>query len=112
MGLFGGQNNSERYLPAAPPEVFLALTESARKRFNLKSADDFTLTCNFSSGVSAFTWGEQFTAQVVPADGGATIRITSVGKVGAQVMQSARSSKLMGQLLDDVTATLRARRDS
>jgi hypothetical protein len=113
MGIFGSQqDNSERYYPVPAADTFKALTESVHKRFKLKSADDFTLSCQFSSGASAFTWGENFTAQVVPSEGGSTIRISGVGKVGGQVMQSARTSKLVGQLLDDVTATLRAQRNA
>lgn len=112
MGLFGSQQNNERYFPVPPQDVFESLLESVRSRFNLKSADDFTLSCQFSSGLSAFTWGENFTAQVVPSEGGSTLRISGVGKVGAQIMQSARTAKLVGQLLDDVTATLRERRGS
>lgn len=113
MGIFGSQqDNSERYFPVPPTEAFTSLTAAVRKRFNLKAADDFTLSCQFSSGASAFTWGENFTAQVVPAEGGATIRFSAVGKVGGQVMQSARTAKLVGQLLDEVTADLRAKRNA
>ncbi|MGO4663834.1 hypothetical protein AB4Z14_18400, partial [Terrabacter sp. 2TAF16] len=113
MGIFGSQqDNSERYFPVPPAEAFTALTDSVRKRFKLKAADDFTLSCQFSSGASAFTWGENFTAQVVPSQSGSTIRISGVGKVGGQMMQSARTAKLVGQLLDAVTADLRAKRVS
>jgi hypothetical protein len=114
MGLFGGnqQDNSERYFPVPPTDVFEALLETVPNRFKLKGSDDFTLSCQFSSGASAFTWGENFSAQVVPAEGGASLRVSGVGKVGAQVMQSARTAKLVTQLLNDVTANLRARRAS
>lgn len=45
------------------------------------------MSCEFSSGASAFTWGEYFSAQVVPTEGGATIRVQGVGKVGGQIQQ-------------------------
>ncbi|NMM88643.1 hypothetical protein B2J88_30575 [Rhodococcus sp. SRB_17] len=78
-----------------------------KQRFSLKSADDFTLSCAFTSGASAFTWGEKFSAQVVPAQGGATIKVSGVGKVGGQLQQNSRTAKLMAALFADVTALLR-----
>lgn len=95
MPLFGGNQSDslERYFPLAPQEVFRAVVEAVPERFKLKSADDFTLSCVFSSGPSAFTWGENFTAQVVPSEGGSTIRIQGTGKVGGQIQQArARAS--------------------
>jgi hypothetical protein len=68
------------------------------------------MNVNFSKGASAFTWGENFTAQVVPSEGGATVRISGAGKVGGQIQQGARIAKLMNQLFDDLTAKLRSQR--
>lgn len=98
----------ERFVPVAPPIAFQTLCESARSMFTVKSADDFTLTVTFSSGASAFTWGENFSAQVVPAEGGANVRVTAVGKVGGQVQQNARINKLADRLFSDYTGRLRA----
>lgn len=111
MPLFGGSQSAglERYYPVSPLPVFQALVEVVPQGFKLKGSDDFTLSCTFSSGASAFTWGENFSAQVVPAEGGATLKIQGVGKVGAQIQQSARTNKLMNELFDLVTTLLRAR---
>jgi hypothetical protein len=107
--MFGNNNqqSNELYLPVPPAAAFLALQGAVKKRFSLKSADDFTLLCTFSSGASAFTWGEKFTAQVVPAEGGATLRVNGVGKVGGQIQQGSRTAKLIDQLFGDVTSALR-----
>jgi hypothetical protein len=75
----------------------------------LKGADDFTLTCSFSSGASAFTWGENFSAQVVPSEGGATIKVNGAGKVGGQITQQSRNAKLINKLFDETVARLRPR---
>lgn len=76
-------------------------------RFSLKSADDFTMHCAFSSGASAFTWGEKFTAQVVPAEGGSTLKVNGVGKVGGQIQQGSRTAKAHRSAVGDVTSALR-----
>jgi len=110
MPLFGGgQSDSlERFYPMPPQDVFNAVVQVVPQRFRLKSSDDFTLSCNFTSGASAFTWGENFSAQVVPANGGAIVKIQGAGKVGGQIQQSARTNKLMNQFFEGITALLRA----
>lgn len=110
MGWLNGSGNQsalERYVPVPPANAFQALRDAAKRNFTLKSADDFTMTVEFSSGASAFTWGENFTAQVVPAEGGSTIRVHGVGKVGGQIQQNARLHKLINKLFDDVVSALR-----
>ena len=93
------------------PQLYSAGVEKiVPTRFKMKKSDDFTMFCQFSSGASAFTWGENFTAQVVPSEGGATVKVQGVGKVGAQVMQSARTNKLVNQFFDDLVAHLRNER--
>src|SRR5271168_5169897 len=51
MGPFGANQTdaSERYYPVPAPEVFKALNEVVPQLFNLKSSDDFTLSCTFTS---------------------------------------------------------------
>jgi hypothetical protein len=110
MNIFSGVENGEMFFPVAPSVVFQATLTSVSKKFKVKRSDDFTMSIRFSSGASAFTWGENFDAQVVPAEGGATLRIRASGKVPAQIAQSTRSNKLLTQLFDDVTNILRAQR--
>lgn len=103
-----GNSGNERYYPVATTQVFEALVNVLPINFRLKDSDDFTMTANFSKGASAFTWGEEFTAQVVPSEGGATVRISGVGKVGGSMQQGARIAKLTNQLFDDLTMKLRS----
>ena len=110
MPLFGGNQSDslERFFPVPPKDAYGAMIQVAPERFKVKSSDNFTMSCTFSSGASAFTWGENFSSQVVPAEGGATIKVQGTGKVGAQIQQSSRTNKLMNQFFDDVTSVLRA----
>ncbi len=101
------QVSLDRFVPVSPAIAFAALQRAANSRFNVKKTDDFAMTCEFSSGISAFTYGEKFSSQVVPADGGSTIRVSAVGKVGAQWGQGSRSSKLLSELFDDIVTQLR-----
>lgn len=106
--MFGSaQQSNELYLPVSPTDAFIALQGAVKKRFSLKSADDFTMLCTFSSGASAFTWGEKFTAQIVPSEGGCTVKVNGVGKVGGQIQQGSRTTKLIEQLFGDITGSLR-----
>ena len=110
MPLFGGNQTDslERYFPAPASAVFAALISAVPQRFRLKGSDDFTLSCTFSSGASLFTWGENFSAQVVPSQDGSVVRVQGAGKVGGQLQQSARTNKLINELFDRVTAALRS----
>lgn len=101
------QANLDRFVPAPPAVVFAALKRAAENEFKVKGFDDFTMTCEFTSGMSAFTYGERFSSQVIPAEGGSTLRVQAVGKVGHQFGQGSRSAKLMGQLFDDIVSIIR-----
>lgn len=107
---FNNQQNQERYFPVEKEKVYAALLEVVKTKYKLKDADDFTLSITFSSGASAFTWGENFNAQVIPMQGGCQIEITGVGKVGGQLQQSTRTNKLITQILSDTTTILKNNR--
>jgi hypothetical protein len=112
-GMGWGSNNaahqSERFFPVPPAQAYAAVRAIvAAQRFKLKNADDFSMSVTFSSGASAFTWGENLSAQVVPAEGGANVRLQGVGKVGGQIQQSTRLNKLVQQLFEGVSNRLRA----
>lgn len=104
----GGPYQAERFAPVSPQVAFRTLQESVRGMFAVKDVDDFTLTITFSSGASMFTWGENFNAQVVPTEGGSSVRLQGVGKVGGQVQQNARLNKLSERLFKDYVNRLRA----
>jgi hypothetical protein len=99
--------DQERHLPVPPAEAFAALQQGVTAKFKLKEADEFTKTVTFKSGASAFTWGENFSAQIVPAEGGSSLRITGMGKISGQVHEQQRIRKLVERLFTDVVNVLR-----
>ncbi len=81
MALFGGAALArELFLPVPAPEAFRALRvyfagpEAVGKGWTLKSADDFTLSVGFSTGITAMTYGMNGSVQVVPSEGGSVAR--------------------------------------
>jgi hypothetical protein len=104
---FSQQQYQERFIPLPVDAVYSALCTIVGLRFKLKQTDDFTKSVTFSSGMSAFTWGENFNAQVVSAQGGSNLRINGVGKVGGQIQQQKRTNKLIEQLFTYLTDALR-----
>lgn len=99
MSIFGTTNSLDReyHLPVEGSVAYQALVEVARG-FKLDRADDFTRTVNFSTGLSALTYGERVTAQVVPASEGCNVRLSVVPRVGGQLMQGRKNQ----QLLEDI----------
>ena len=110
MGWLVGNSpmHSERFFPVPMSQAFAALQQVVAEDFRLKSVDEFTMAVSFSSFASAFTWGENFSAQVVSADGGALVRVEGVGKVGGQIQQSSRLAKLVEKLYADLSTVLRS----
>jgi len=63
----------------------------------------------YGSGMSLFTWGETFTAQVTPAQpgpDGAFVRVTGVGNLSTVLLQTSRLYTLTQRLFTDVAALL------
>jgi hypothetical protein len=101
------QTSLDRFFPISAQQTYQALMKVTHSQFTTKSTDDFGLTITFSSGMSAFSWGENYSARVLPADGGSVVKVSGVGKLGGSIPQHSRSFKLITRLLDDVTTTLR-----
>jgi|GEM_PF-4293343 len=105
--MFNNQQIQNRLYPYTVDSTFTALREVVEEKFKLKSVDDITKALTFSSGLSAFTWGENFTASVEKTDNGASVNISGVGKIGGQMMQSRRTNKLLDQVFLMVSAKLK-----
>jgi hypothetical protein len=108
MPFNGGSQSIQRYFPTSQVRTFTGLVKVVSELFQLRNSDDFTMTVTFSAGASLFTWGENFTAQVTPSDGGSTVHVNATGKVGGQIQQAARIGKLVNQLFDELSAALRS----
>lgn len=105
----GTQSTLERFLPLPPATVYPALVSAVKGRAKLKGSDDFTFVVNFSSHANLLTWGENYSAQVLPAAGGSLIRIQAASKFNGPFEQNSRMHKLVNQLFDDVVSAVRPR---
>lgn len=77
MGIFSsGNNTKELYVPVQPSRAYKALLSVINQDYGTKTSDDFTLSCTFTRGMSMKTYGENCSAQIVPSEGGATIRLS------------------------------------
>jgi hypothetical protein len=110
--MFSTTNTLERelFVPVAPAQAYSALRDVAAQMYSLKSEDDFTMALVFTSSVSAFTYGETISAQVVPVEGGSTIKISISPKVGGQLGQGNKNQKIADGLFGEVTRILKAAR--
>lgn len=108
MGLFGGQAGQQRFYPRPVPQMFKAVVVAVKgdPMFRLRRADDLSMTVELSTAPSLFTWGENLTATCTPAEGGCLVSVGVSGKVGAQLGQSARNSKVVNRLFESVSEVL------
>lgn len=104
-----GPHHDERRFTASPAQTYAALAMAVRTRFNLHNCDHSTMRIRFGSGISLFTWGETFTAQVTPVQSdadGAFVRVTGVGNVSTLLLQASRLSSLTQRLFTDIATLL------
>lgn len=109
MALFGINNSLDReyYLPVPPQQAFDALLGVAQDSFTVRSSDTFTKSLDFSTGISAFTYGERVSGQVVPAADGCTLRLSIVPKVGGGMLQGRRNQELLERVFNKVVERVR-----
>ncbi|KAA8830159.1 hypothetical protein [Bifidobacterium tissieri] len=100
----------ERYYNAPIGRVYAAMKRylEGRSRFTLKSADDLSCSCTFSSGVSMTTWGERLTASAVPSGDGTLVRLTVAGKVGSTAVgfQNSHNVTIADEFFTGVSSVL------
>jgi uncharacterized protein DUF3592 len=104
-----GPHQAERRFTASPARTYAALAVAVRTSFHLHSCDESTMRIWFGSGMSLFTRGETFTAQVTPAQSGADgalVRVTGVGNVSAVLFQASRLNTQTQRLFTDLAALL------
>ena len=108
---FNTQQEQRRRYPMDPDRVFRALIEVATRDYELDSQDELTRTVTFGAHESSWTFGENITAMVLPADGGCDVEISGVGKVGGQVQQATTLLKTFGSVFEKLSAELTSSRD-
>lgn len=103
----------ERYYTTPPEEVYKAvkyyLTQHGEDAgFKIKSIDDRSLSCDFTSSVSMTTWGEALSASVIPSGHGSMVRLTVAGKVGgtAVFFQGQHNIRIASKFFQGVSTAL------
>lgn len=94
---------SERFAPVSPDWAFEALQRSLKDlRWKTKSVNDTTKGLNFSTPAAGFSWGGSWSASVLPAQGGSTVRIGGASRISSSynITANAAESKQLGKLLD------------
>jgi hypothetical protein len=101
---FSVPSAGERYYPATLDEGWMSLCAciDATPELKPKTRDDFSKSLTFSSRMSAWTSGQNFSAQVVPAGDGITVRISGAAKFGTQIDSNRRLKKVTDAILDAV----------
>lgn len=112
MGLFGGnQDAQERFYNMDPTRVYEGLKEmlGASQTFSLKNADDLSMSCTFSTGISMTTWGEKMNASVMPSGSGAKVTVSVAAKIGGNAMwQGSKNAKNLTRFFDALSESLRS----
>ena len=88
--------------------TYAALKTAVEKlRYTVTSVDDAAHTLNLSSRVSGFSWGENITAIVTPAEGGGSaLNLFSEPKLKTNVVDMGRGKRILEQIANAVDAEL------
>ena len=112
MGLFGGnQDNQERFYNLAPDKVYAGIVSALNnsKRFTLKTEDELSCSCTFSTGVSMTTWGEKMSASVIPSGNGSKVSVTTAAKIGGNaIWQGSKNAKVISKFFEELSSALKS----
>ena len=99
--------DNERFYPAPPGEVFDALLAAGYELgWRTQHIDDYARAVTVSTRASGFSWGATFGAQVVPADGGAVVRVGGAQRVRVNLTAKGAEFRNTLRLLDQVSVVL------
>jgi len=76
---------NQRFYPATPEETFAALQSAVRHLFKVRGADEFSKSVTFTTPMSGFSWGANLSAQVIPVQGGAYVRVSGSACVATNI---------------------------
>lgn len=93
-----------RFIPVPADATFQALAAVVQRAFKVRSADHFMRSLSFSSSMSATSYGENYYAQVMPAEGGSMVNIMASNKNPVQL--SSRGAKIIDRIFHDLSMTL------
>ena len=100
---------NERFYPRHADIVFEALEASASQMFKVTHTDLRTRTVMFTTPMSAFSWGANMLAQVVPVESGAHVRVAGASTMSMNITAKGRETKNTVRLLDAIGTDLATR---
>jgi hypothetical protein len=100
---------NERFYAAPADVVFDALVASASRLFKVGQVDRNSRSVTLTTGVSAFSWGANMLAQVVPMAGGAHVRVAGSSTISMNFTAKGRESNNTVLLLDAISTDLSGR---
>lgn len=108
MANLAGNSSYEWHFPVSSEQVFNALVEAVSNNFYILNADDFTFTVLFETDVSALTWGQRGSAQVIRDGEGSKLRVTVSSRLSNNTFAASKVEKNMQLLLKEVSSSLKA----
>ena len=101
---------NERFYPADADELFSALRAAVGQLYKVKGADQFSRSVTFTTPAAGFSWGATMSAQVIPASGGASVRVGGTQKMRANITAQSAEYKNTIRLFDAVSAHVQSAR--
>ena len=101
----------EWHLPVPAQDGFEALVTAAQNiGFNVLESDDFTRTVQFTTPISAMTWGDRGIAQIIKAGDECDLRIQSASRNANTPLAAGKFAKNMQILFTAIVEILKAQR--
>ncbi|WP_316670536.1 hypothetical protein [uncultured Propionibacterium sp.] len=110
MAVFEQHTTSAMQYPFVYGAVFNAVCQSvAQLGHRLQYADPNAGTVHFTTGISAFTWGENLVARIAQPDQQQAltiVQLTSSGALPTLIGQGRRNRKIIGAFFDELGRAL------
>lgn len=104
--------NNERFFPATPEETFVALQAAATQLFTVRGANTFNKSVTITTPISILSWGANLSAQVIPVQGGAYVRVSGSARLRTNITARGPEKKNIALLLDSVSTHIQHQRAS
>ncbi|KFF31707.1 hypothetical protein [Bifidobacterium bombi] len=97
MSFFNRHDEASYVYPTDPVRTYRAVVAAVNSmtKFKLTGTNDRQLSCLFTTGWSAFTWGDRLTATVAPNPNGSgcVVRITADPRANGSLYQARQQKK-------------------
>lgn len=102
-----GIQNHEWNIPASADRTFAAAVKAANQLFKKVDSEEFTKTIHFMTKVSAMTWGDRCTAQVIADGDGCVVKVSVASRNANNSLVGGKAAKNMQDYLRAITAELK-----